>query len=113
MAMSVVATTTMTLDTTEPSVPVTARWAPMTSLFMPLISAPVWVRVKKAMGMRCTWSNRATRRSKMRPSPIRRTTALEAWRQGLAEGHQHHQARQHGDRPPVLVGQGVVDDPAG
>ena len=46
-----------------PSVPVTAFWAPTTSLFMRLISAPVWVRVKKAIGIRCTWSNSATRRS--------------------------------------------------
>ena len=62
MATSVVATT-MTLDTTEPSVPVIARWAPITSLFMRLTSAPVWVRVKKPSGMRCTWSKSATRRS--------------------------------------------------
>ena len=62
MATSVV-TRTMTLETTAPSVPVSARWAPITSLFMRLTRAPVWVRVKKPRGMRCTWSNRATRRS--------------------------------------------------
>ena len=62
MAMIVV-TTTIRLETTEPSVPVTARWAPITSLLSRLIRAPVWVRVKKAIGMRWTWSNRATRRS--------------------------------------------------
>ena len=48
--MSVV-TSTMTFDTTVPSVPVTARCAPITSLFRRLISAPVWVRVKNAIGM--------------------------------------------------------------
>ena len=58
MATSVVAST-MTLDTTEPSVPVSARCAPITSLFSRLMSAPVWVRVKKAIGIRCTWSNSA------------------------------------------------------
>ncbi len=54
-----------------PSVPVTARWAPMTSLFIRLISDPVWVRVKNASGSRCTWSKSSTRRSKMMPSPMR------------------------------------------
>ena len=62
MAVSVVMSTT-TFDTTEPSVEVRARWAPSTSLFMRLMRAPVWVRVKKPIGMRCTWSNRLTRRS--------------------------------------------------
>ena len=62
MAMSVVTSTT-TFDTTEPSVPVTARWAPMHVVVQRLISAPVWVRVKNAIGMRCTWSNSLTRRS--------------------------------------------------
>ena len=66
-----VTTSVTTFDTTEPSVPVRARWAPITSLFIRLISAPVCVRVKNAIGMRCTWSNSATRRSKMRPSPMR------------------------------------------
>ena len=62
MATRVVART-MTLDTTEPRVVVTARWAPMTSLFIRLMRAPVWVRVKKPMGMADTWSNSLTRRS--------------------------------------------------
>ena len=56
--------------TTPDSVQVKARWAPMTSLFSRLTSAPVRVRVKKATGMRCTWPNTARRRSRMRPSPI-------------------------------------------
>ena len=59
----------MALETTVPKVPVSARWAPITSLLRRLTSAPVWVRVKNEMGNRCTWSNRATRRSKLRPSP--------------------------------------------
>ena len=58
-----VTTSVMTFETTVPSVPVTACCAPMTSLFSRLCSAPVWVRVKNASGMRCTWSNSATRRS--------------------------------------------------
>ena len=56
---------------TEPSVPVSARWAPITSLSIRLISAPVWVRVKNASGIRCTWSNTRVRRSRMSPSPMR------------------------------------------
>ena len=66
----------MALATTVPSVPVSARWAPITSLLSRLTRAPVCVRVKKVTGSRCTWSNRATRRSKMRPSP----TVAEAQR---------------------------------
>ena len=62
MAVNVVTRTT-TLLTTLPRVLVTADWAPITSLFNRLITAPVCVRVKKAMGMRCTLSNNATRRS--------------------------------------------------
>ncbi len=53
----------MTFDTTVPSVPVTAFCAPITSLFSRLISAPVCVRVKNAMGWRCTRSNSADRSS--------------------------------------------------
>ena len=47
------------------------RCAPMTSLLSRVTSAPVWVRVKKAIGIRWTWSNRRMRRSKIRPSPMR------------------------------------------
>ena len=49
MATSVVANT-MPLEMTWPSVPVMARCAPMTSLFIWLMSDPVWTRVKNAMG---------------------------------------------------------------
>jgi hypothetical protein len=51
-----VSTSWMTLLTTPDSVLVNARWAPMTSLFSRLTSAPVWVREKNCTGMRCTWS---------------------------------------------------------
>ena len=51
MAPMVVARVT-TLETTVPNVPVTALWAPITSLFSRLTRAPVWVRVKKAIGWR-------------------------------------------------------------
>ena len=57
------ATRVTTFDTTDPRVPVSARWEPMTSLFRRLVSAPVWARVKNAIGIRCTWSNSDTRRS--------------------------------------------------
>ena len=48
--------TVIAFETTWPSVPVSACCAPITSLFMRLTNAPVWVRVKKARGMRWTWS---------------------------------------------------------
>ena len=51
MATSV-STTPMTLLTTPDSVPVNADCAPSTSLLSRLMSAPVCVRVKKAIGMR-------------------------------------------------------------
>ena len=53
----------MTFCRTVPSVLVTACCAPTTSLFNRDCSAPVCVRVKNAIGMRCTWSNSLTRRS--------------------------------------------------
>ena len=52
-----------TFDTSPDSVDVNACCAPSTSLLSRLTSAPVCVRVKKASGMRCTWSNTAVRRS--------------------------------------------------
>ncbi len=58
------------LPTTPDSVSLNARWAPMTSLLRRLTSAPVRVRVKKAMGWRCTWSNTLARRSRISPSPM-------------------------------------------
>ena len=49
--------------TTPDSVQVKARCAPITSLLSRLTRAPVWVRVKKATGMRWTWSYSRARRS--------------------------------------------------
>ncbi len=43
------------LDTTDCRTEVIARWAPTTSVFSRLISEPVWVRVKNASGIFCTW----------------------------------------------------------
>ncbi len=48
--------TRMTLPTTLENRSVKACWAPMTSLLSRLISAPVWVREKKAIGMRWMWA---------------------------------------------------------
>ena len=64
----------MTLLTTEENVSVKACWAPSTSLFSRDTSAPVWVRVKKAMGIFWMWSNTWVRMSKMSPSPMRAET---------------------------------------
>ena len=44
--------TRIRLPTTLENRSVKACWAPMTSLLSRLMSAPVWVREKKAMGMR-------------------------------------------------------------
>ena len=59
-----------TLLTTPDRVPAKADCAPMTSLFSRLTRAPVRVRVKKAMGIFCTWSKTLVRRSTITPSPI-------------------------------------------
>ncbi len=61
--------TLMRLETTDDSVSVNACWAPMTSLLSRLISAPVWVRVKKAIGIFWMCSKTFARMSKMSPSP--------------------------------------------
>ena len=61
--------TLIRLETTDDRVSVKACWAPMTSLLSRLMSAPVWVRVKKAMGIFWMWSNTLDRMSKMSPSP--------------------------------------------
>ena len=50
-------------DTTPDRVEVKACWAPMTSLLSREMSAPVWVRVKNATGIRCTWAKTSERRS--------------------------------------------------
>ena len=64
-------TTPITLPTTDEKVSVKARCASITSLLRRVTSAPVWVRVKNAMGMRWMCAKTCVRRSKMRPSPIR------------------------------------------
>ena len=56
-------TTAMELDTVLDRVEVKARCAPITSLLSRLTSAPVWVRVKKAIDWRCTWAKTCERRS--------------------------------------------------
>ena len=66
-----VRTRPMTLATTPDRVEVNACWAPITSLFSRLTSAPVWVRVKNASDICCTCWNTLVRMSKIRPSPIR------------------------------------------
>ena len=63
--------TLMALPMTELNVSVKACWAPSTSLLSRDIKAPVWVRVKKAMGMRWMWVNTRLRMSNIRPSPTR------------------------------------------
>ena len=63
-SMAMVTTTRlMPLETTLDSVVVKACCAPMTSLLSREINAPVWVRTKKASGIRWTWSNTWLRRS--------------------------------------------------
>lgn len=64
-------TSVATLETMPARVSLKARWAPMTSLLRRLTRAPVRVRVKKATGIRWTWSKTAVRRSRMSPSPRR------------------------------------------
>ena len=56
-------TTLIELDTTLDSTEVNARWAPITSLLRRETRAPVWVRVKNASDIRCTWANTLVRRS--------------------------------------------------
>ena len=51
------------LATVPDSVEVKARWAPITSLLRRETRAPVWVRVKNASDIRCTWANTLVRRS--------------------------------------------------
>ncbi len=58
-----VSTRLTTFETSPDSVEVNACWAPSTSLLSRLTSAPVWVRVKNASGMRWTWSKTAVRMS--------------------------------------------------
>ena len=61
--MTPTTTTLIELDTTLDSTEVNARWAPMTSLLRRETRAPVWVRVKNASDIRCTWAKTLVRRS--------------------------------------------------
>ncbi len=56
-------TSETTLLTTLESTEVKACWAPITSLLSRLTSAPVWARVKNAMGWRSTCEKTWTRRA--------------------------------------------------
>ena len=60
---AVVATTASPLEATEMSVPVTADWAPTTSLLSRDISSPGRVVVKKPSDIRCRWAKSPVRRS--------------------------------------------------
>ncbi len=62
IATSTMPTVTM-FPTTLDNRSVNACWAPMTSLLSRLTSAPVWVLVKKASGMRWTCRNTLERMS--------------------------------------------------
>ena len=64
-------TSPIALDTTPDNVEVKACCAPMTSLLSRETRAPVWARVKKAIGWRSTCAKTWVRRSKMRLSPMR------------------------------------------
>ncbi len=66
------------LLTTLESTLVNACCAPMTSLLRRLTRAPVWARVKKAIGWRSTWLKTSVRRWKIRPSPMRAEYHREA-----------------------------------
>ena len=66
-----VRTSVMTFVTTPASADVNAPWAPITSLFKRLTRAPVWVRVKNAIGIDWTCSNTRRRRSRINRSPRR------------------------------------------
>ena len=70
MASNVIVTP-MTFPSTDENVSVNACWASSTSLLSRLTRAPVWVLVKKAIGMRWKCAKTCVRMSKMRPSPMR------------------------------------------
>ena len=106
--------TLMALPMTELKVSVKACWAPRTSLLSLDINAPVWVRVKKAMGMRWMWVNTRFRMSNMRLSPTRDEIqrshsprrASKTAREPYGEGEPQHHAL---GRAPA--GQFVDDGP--
>ncbi len=101
-------------ETTPESVSLKARCAPMTSLLSRLTRAPVLVRVKKATGIRWTWSKTARRRSRMRPSPMfddsHRTP--DSGRR-LGDGDQGDRHRDSDDHRLGPTGGDEVDDSSG
>ena len=104
-------TTEMRLPTTPDRVEVKACCAPITSLLSRETRAPVWARVKKAMGWRCTWSYTWVRRSKMSPSPMR----ADRYQRDQADGGEQHRQQRDEQRGldhhgAVAHGDPVVDD---
>ena len=105
------ATSVTTLDTTEPSVPVTARWAPITSLFRRLVSAPVWVRVKND-------DRHALHVVEQRHAQVvdqaladaRGQVALAQRQAGVGQGATHDERGEEVEQAAVAVGDGVVED---
>jgi hypothetical protein len=69
--------TPMMLPTTDEKVSVKACCAPITSLLSREMSAPVWVRVKKEMGISLMCANTLVRMSKISPSPTR--AEIQRW----------------------------------
>ena len=97
--------TLIRLETTDDRVSEKACWAPITSLLSRLMRAPVWVRVKKARGIRWMWSNTWERMSKMSPSPdLGRHPPDADGQAGVDDGHHRRHQRQPDDQPLVVLG---------
>jgi hypothetical protein len=103
----------MRLSTMPPSVPVSARCAPMTSLFRRVTSAPVCVRVKNAIGSSWTCRKSRVRSSRMNRSPIvddsKRSTIESA---GDEHRDEHESAGEQPQQAEVALGDRAVDDEA-
>ena len=99
------------LATTDDRMSVNACWAPSTSLFSRLIRAPVWVRVKKEMGIFWIWLNTWERMSKMSPSPTLADTHRSAMERPASDSGQAPGDQGQGDDQPLVVPEdAVVDD---
>ena len=108
-----VVTSTTTLLTTLPRVLVTADWAPTTSLFSRLIKAPVWVRVKKAMGIRSTLSNKRDAQVVDQSfTDSRRVPALYDRQRRISQCRKSRDAGKQRDLVAVLVRDAVIEDVA-
>ena len=110
IAASVNASVTM-FDTTDPSVPVSARCAPITSLFMRLMSAPVCVACEERdrHALRVI-EQRSTQFEDEALADLRRPPALAERQQRVTERDRHHQQRERRDHAVVLLRDGGVDD---